>query len=128
MNASSKPVLGHPLQGMHQIQSKIFDLQTQYERLLKERQQAITTLITNLDLAALEDHLLMGGLLFVKDKTTTKDPIMEVWRDAGEKFLRRTKPRNSSRISPQKSAYPKQTSTPQAKHQSSQTHPQSGEA
>ena len=80
---------------MRQLQSKISGLQVQYQHLLTQRQQDIATLITSLDLASMEDASLVGGLLFVKDKVTTQDPIAEGWLSAGEKFLRQTKSKNT---------------------------------
>lgn len=91
MSTSLKPVLGRQLRGMRHLESKISDLQNQHQLLLKERQQEIASLLTAVDLAHLDDKTLMGGLLFLKEKSTTQDPILEAWRDAGEKFLRRTK-------------------------------------
>lgn len=81
---------------MRQLQSKISDLQVQYQHLLPQRQQDIATLLTFLDLASMEDASLVGGLLFVKDKVITQDPIVEGWRSAGEKFLRQTKSKNKA--------------------------------
>ena len=79
MSTSLKPVLGRQLRGMRHLESKISDLQNQYQSLLKERQKDITTFIATLDLASLEDPLLVGGLIFIKEKVTGKDPILEVW-------------------------------------------------
>lgn len=142
MSASLKPVLGRQIRGMRQLESKISDLQTQYEFLLKERQQHITTFIATLELASLEDPLLIGGLLFIKEKVTEKDPILEAWRDAGEKFLRRSKPKSCSRPhkpkegkhasacsrAPGKKSPLNSISTPQTTDQPSQQQPQSREA
>lgn len=102
----------HTLQGMHHIKAKISDLQLQYDSLLKQRQQDIAHLITTLDLASLEDQVLVGGLLYIRDKTIAQDTAMEVWRDAGERFLRRPKS--------QKSRPSQQTEAPAPKAQSSQ--------
>lgn len=85
----------HTLQGMHQIKAKISDLQLQYDALLKQRQQDIAHLITILDLAPLEDQILIGGFIYIRDKTIAQDAIMEVWRNAGERFLRRPKSQKS---------------------------------
>ncbi|MBL8676331.1 MAG: hypothetical protein JNJ47_02740 [Alphaproteobacteria bacterium] len=96
---------------MRQLQSKISDLQTQYQYLLPQRQEDIATLITSLDLASMEDAFLVGGLLFVKDKVTTQDPIAEDWQSAGEKFLRQAKSKNN--------APSKRPTKPHSAHQSS---------
>ncbi len=82
-----------PLQGMNQTKAKIIAIQHQYDEFQKQRQQDIAHLITTLDLTDLDDETLVGGLCLIKDKTATQDSIMEVWRDAGERFLRRSKPR-----------------------------------
>jgi hypothetical protein len=78
---------------MQQIKAKITALQHQYDEFQKQRQQDIAHLITTLDLSSLDDETLVGGLIFVKDKTTAQDHIAEVWWEAGERFLRRSKPR-----------------------------------
>ena len=103
---------------MRQLESKISDLQTQYQRLLPQRQQDIATLITFLDLASMEDAALVGGLMFVKSKVTTQDPIVEGWRNAGERFLRQTKSKNLSSFTV--------NSAPQKANRSSQKQPESG--
>ena len=120
MSASIKPVRGRQIRGMRQLESKISDLQAQYQSLLKERQQDITTFIAALDLASLEDPLLIGGLLFIKEKATEKDPILEAWQVAGEKFLRRTKPKKHASLN--------QTAAAQTTSQPPQKYPQSREA
>ncbi len=76
---------------LRQLESKISTLQSQHQTLLKDRQQEIAALITSLELAHVEDSILFGSLLFLKDKIITQDPILEVWRDAGDRFLRRSK-------------------------------------
>lgn len=94
--SSRTPTHKHPLQGMYHIKAKISDLQLQYDALLKQRQQDIAHLITILDLASLEDPILMGGFLYIRDKIIAQDAIMEVWRNAGEQFLRRPKSQKHS--------------------------------
>ena len=89
MTASLKLVLGRQIRGMRQLESKIADLQNQYQHHLKQRQQDIAFLITSLDLSSLEDNILIGGLLYLKDKITTQDPMVEGWQHAGDRFLRR---------------------------------------
>ena len=96
MSASLKPVRGRSAKSMRQIASKISDLQVQYQHLLTQRQQDIAALITSLDLASMEDASLVGGLMFVKNKVTTQDPIVEGWRNTGERFLRQTKSKSNS--------------------------------
>jgi hypothetical protein len=97
---------------MHHIKAKISDLQLQYDALLKQRQQDIAHLITTLDLTSLEDPILVGGLLYIRDKTVAQDAIMEVWRNAGERFLRRPKSQKS-RLSQQTETAAPKTQSPQ---------------
>jgi hypothetical protein len=112
MSTSLKPVLGRHLQGMHHLEAKISGLQAQYQRLLKERQQDITNLLSTVDFIHLDDHTLLGGLLFLKEKTTSQDiankSLMEAWRDAGEKFLRRTKQKTRSHESAKNCPHPRE--------------------
>ena len=76
---------------MRQLESRISDLQKKHQHLLAQRQQDIAALITTLDLVHIEDKILIGGLMFLKDKITTQSPIMEGWLNAGERFLRQIK-------------------------------------
>lgn len=98
--AASLKSTGSRIRGIHQLKSKITTLQTQYQKLLTHRQQDIASRIATLDLADMDDQLLMGGLIFLKEKITTQDPIMENWRNAGERFLRKTKPKRQSTSKP----------------------------
>ncbi|OJW53856.1 MAG: hypothetical protein BGO67_07115 [Alphaproteobacteria bacterium 41-28] len=82
---------GRTIRELHSLESKMLNLQTRYQHLLKQRQEDIAFLITNLDLASLEDTTLVGGLLFLKGKIGDQDPMVEGWRNTGERFLRRTK-------------------------------------
>lgn len=135
---------------LHQLESKISDLQKQHQLLLKERQQEIATLLTAVDLAHIDNKMLTGGLLFLKEKISIKDPIVEVWREAGEKFLRYTKPKTRPHqqssegdkrtgncpqvvvkkelVSNKGDTPPKQAHTPQTTDQSPQEPAQPGEA
>ena len=76
---------------LRQLESKISTLQAHHQNLLKDRQQEIAGLITSLELVHVEDNILLGVLLSLKEKIITQDPILEAWRDAGDRFLRRPK-------------------------------------
>ncbi len=82
------------IRGINQLKSKMSALQEEYEKRLLQRQQAIASLIVTLDLAHIDDQLLIGGLLFLRDKITTQDPLVEGWRNAGDRFLRWKKSKN----------------------------------
>lgn len=90
----------NPLQEMLQIKTKITALQHQYDHLLQQRQQDIAQLITALDLASLEDQILVGALLFIKDKIAIQDPMVEDWQQAGMRFLRRPQSKEHSPSQP----------------------------
>jgi hypothetical protein len=126
---------------LHHLKSKVSELQNQYQQILKEREHEIAVLLSTIELAHLDDKTLLGGLLFLKDKITTQDPIMEVWYAAGEKFLRQHKSRSLLRYQPherntrakrnpqaadKKDPPSKQTYTPQATPESPQRHSQQG--
>jgi hypothetical protein len=104
---------------MRQLASKIAELQKQYQHHLKQRQQDIASLITTLDLASFEDNILIGGLMYLKDKITTEDSIVEGWRDAGDRFLRRRTPKRTSTL--------KTIATSLTPHQSAPKQPESRE-
>ena len=108
---------------LRQLETKISTLQTQHQTLLKDRQQEIAGLITSLELAHVEDNLLIGALLFLKDKISTQDPILEAWQDAGERFLRR-KQKKSPRIFSENTAPSKAATTSNPKPKLSESHTQ----
>jgi len=99
---------------LRQVESKISTLQNQCQHHLKQRQQEIANLIAVLELASLDDTILTGGLLFLKEKITTKDPVISSWHTAGERFCRRAKPRKVT--SPKKTPEPKMPDQPPPKH------------
>ena len=90
MNASLK---------ISQIESKISKLQAEQQELLKQHLLDVVDLMSKMDLTQIDVKVLSGGLLFLRDKVSTHDPIMEDWRQAGERFLRkhRTKRKSSSK-------------------------------
>ena len=110
-------------QKLRQLESKISTLQSQHQNLLKDRQQEIAGLITSLDLAQVEDNILLGSLLFLKNKIATQDPILEAWRDAGDRFLRR-KQKKSPRIFSENIGPSKAATTPNPKPKLSESHTQ----
>jgi len=101
----------NPLQGMHQIKAKVTVFQQQYDHLLQQRQQDIAKLISTLDLATLEDQTLVGALLFIKDQVSAQDKMLEVWQDAGERFLRRSKSKKNSSSQQTQASPPKAQSS-----------------
>ncbi len=112
MSASVKLTRGQPSKNMQRIASKISDLQSLYQQQAQRRQEQIVTLLSRVDLAPVDDPILMGAFLFIQNKLTTKDPIVEDWNVAGARFLR--KPKSTSLSSFTGNA------APQTTHRSSQ--------
>ena len=104
---------------LQHLESKISKLEFQKQGLLKQRLDHIAELISKLDLSHLDDKILAGGLLFLREKITMSDPIMEDWRQAGERFLRKHRPKRKS--------HSKKTLQTNATPQPAQISPQSRE-
>lgn len=96
MSASVKLARGRPAKNMQRLASKISDLQSLYQQQAQRRQEDIVHLLSWADLTQLDDALLMGAFLFIQNKLTTKDPIVEDWNNAGIRFLRQSKSQNLS--------------------------------
>lgn len=96
MSASMKLTRGRPSKNMQRLASKISDLQSLYQQQAQRRQKEIICLLTRVDLTSLDDSTLMGAFLFIQNKLTTKDPIVEDWNNAGIRFLRQQKSQNFS--------------------------------
>ena len=73
------------------IESKISALQAKHQQLLEQRHRDIVSMIAELDFVHVDDKILMGALIFVKEKITSEDSITEDWRDAGSRFLRQNR-------------------------------------
>lgn len=95
MSVSVKLARGRPSKNMQRIASKISDLQSLYQQQAQCRQKEIIHLLSWVDLTHLDDAVLMGAFLFIQNKLTTKDPIVEDWNHAGAQFLRQSKSQNS---------------------------------
>lgn len=59
------------------------------QKFLKERLPEITSLLQKLDVASVDDSVLTGVLLFMKEKISQKDPLLDEWRKNGEKYFRK---------------------------------------
>jgi hypothetical protein len=94
MSASVKLARGRPAKNMQQLASKIADLQFKYQQQAQRRQEDIVHLLSWVDLTQLDDHVLMGAFLFIQNKITTKDPLVEDWNNTGARFLRQPKPQS----------------------------------
>lgn len=76
------------------LEAKIASLQNQQILLQKQRASDIAQLFIRLNIAHIDDSIIAGNLIAMNDKLSTKDPVVEVWQRAGEKFLRRKKTPN----------------------------------
>jgi hypothetical protein len=117
MSASMKFTRGRPSKNMQRLASKISDLQSLYQQQSQRRQKEIIHLLSWVDLIQLDDAVLMGAFLFIQNKLTTKDPIVEDWNNAGIRFLRQSKSQNLSPLTG--------NAAPQATHHAPQKQPES---
>lgn len=53
------------------------------------RNNEIAKLITRINLNNIEDEILVGSLLYIKDQFSTNYKLKEEWLEAGRKFLKR---------------------------------------
>lgn len=81
---------------LRQLESKLSILKVQHQHLLSERQKEVVALLGSIELTSMEDDILLGAFLFLKDKVTTQDPIVEDWQEAGRRFFRRTRQKHSA--------------------------------
>jgi hypothetical protein len=88
---------------IRQLESKIIELKSLQDELVKKRNLVIAQQLSNLNLAHQNHKKLMGALLFINDKLSANDLITEDWFKAGDNFLRRkkTKSRSVAKISSQ---------------------------
>ncbi|MEY3238040.1 MAG: hypothetical protein RI883_2141 [Bacteroidota bacterium] len=71
------------------LQVKIKKLEETKAQLEATRNSEIAAIITRLDLSSIDDEVLTGGLLHLKELLQTSDKQQEEWRASGRKFLRR---------------------------------------
>lgn len=118
MSVSVKRARGRPTKNMQHLASKISDLQLKYQQQAKRRQEEVARLLSWADLTTVDDPTLMGAFLFIQNKLTTKDPIMEDWNVVGARFLRQPKSHNLSPFT--------ENTASQATHRPPQKQPESG--
>jgi hypothetical protein len=91
------------------------EVDNSFLRHIIQRSKELAALITSIDLAHVEENILFGALLFLKDKITTQDPtgltLVEAWRDAGDRFLRRSKSKKEPPTLPLETASTKSKSS-----------------
>jgi transcription elongation factor GreA-like protein len=80
------------------IEAKIASLQNQQIELQKQRANDIAQLFIRLNIAHIDDTIIVGNLISMNDKVSAKDPVVEAWQRAGEKFLRRKKTKSGNSI------------------------------
>lgn len=112
MSASMKRTCRRSAKNMRQLASKISDLQSKYQQQAQRRQEDIVRLLSWVDLTPLDDSVLMGAFLFIQNKITNKDPILEDWNNIGARFLRQSKSTTLASFTP--------NAAPQTTHRSSQ--------
>lgn len=75
---------------MKNASTKLHHLETKIADLIEKRHGEIATLIAKTDLPTLDNKTLMGGLLNLKEQLAANSTQQEAWREAGEKFLRKS--------------------------------------
>ena len=73
---------------MQQLESKIADLKSQQQSLIKKRNAETAEIISRVDLHVLDNKILVGGLLHILEVVNTNASQKEAWQVAGSKFLR----------------------------------------
>lgn len=91
------------------LSAQITCLRAQQQALLQERESDITRLVVDLNLALLDDTILTGLFLFAAEKRASSDPILEIWREKGERFRRASR---KAKLHPSQ-----KTATPHTPHQ-----------
>ncbi|KKB96216.1 hypothetical protein SZ25_00698 [Candidatus Arcanobacter lacustris] len=76
--------------------AKIIDLEEKIKKLTQEKKDLenkrnieVANLISKVGINDIEDELLVGALVSMKESIVNKDKVIEVWLDAGRKFLKR---------------------------------------
>ena len=80
------------LKKLSNIEDKIQKLQDERERIKLKRSADITKIIHRINIDHIDDSILVGALLYLKDKIETDQKLEEEWLAAGRKFLRRKQP------------------------------------
>ena len=73
---------------LQKLESKISALKAEQDQLLQQQANHIAKIILRLELGHGEMSTLTGCLLMFRDKVSANATELEVWRLAGEKFLR----------------------------------------
>lgn len=118
MSASMKLARGRPAKNMQRLASEISKLQSRYQQQVQRRQEDIVHLLSWVDLTPVDDSILMGAFLFIQNKITIKDPLVQDWNVAGARFLRQSKPQSFTPFTG--------NAAPQTPHRSSQKQAESG--
>jgi len=103
---------------MQKIESRISELQSQYKKLIDDRNREITKLVSKLELNQYDNETLMGGLLFVQNTLSSNPQLLEEWKSAGETFLQKSKtriPKNKSKTVSSKTETQPTTPTAQSR-------------
>jgi seryl-tRNA synthetase len=76
--------------------AKIIDLEEKIKKLTQEKKDLenkrnieVASLIAKVGINDIDDELLVGALVSIKESITNKNPVLEVWLEAGRKFLKR---------------------------------------
>jgi len=79
------------LQKIQKMEAQMRDLKSEYEKAIDGRLENIASLLKETGVAHMEDDLIVGALLFLKEKALSKDPLTETWKKNGQKYLKTSK-------------------------------------
>lgn len=83
---------------LSQIDTRIQKLMAEKNELVKNRSQEIAELITTINLTLIDEHVLVGALLSLKEDVINNTSNIEIWRQMGAKFFR-NKSRTTNKLS-----------------------------
>ena len=72
---------------IQRLESKIADLNIQYQQLLEQRHQEIAGLVSRVGLQNIDNKTLVGGFLHLAHHLRTTPSQKEAWHQAGQTFL-----------------------------------------
>ena len=79
------------LQKIQKMEAQMRDLKSDYEKALNARLEKITPLLKEMKLAHMEEAILVGAFLDIKEKSLLNDPALETWKKNGQKVLKNSK-------------------------------------
>lgn len=89
-------MLHHAIRKREDAKSKIAALQAEQEKTEAKILSSLTKVLKKKNVLDLDFDALVGGILTCIESIETNNPTVEVWRQAGRKFLKRKSPAKAS--------------------------------